>query len=75
MKKAITIVAAALFFIAGAMNLNAKNKLNEEDEFYYGWITSCGIDVVFSFPFELDDEACVDFLDFFEDIFCDIELD
>lgn len=70
MKKAITIAAAALFFLAGNMSLNAKTELHDEEEYYYGWITSCGVDVVFSFPFELDDDTCVEFLDVFEDIFC-----
>lgn len=69
MKKAITLFATALLFIVGAMNLNAKNKV-QEDVYYYGFLTSCGEEFLFALPFELPDDICVEISDQLEDLFC-----
>ncbi len=65
MKKTVTLAAAALFLTVGAMKLSAK-----VDKHYYGFITSCGVDVCLEFPFEVDDEFCVVYLDNLEDLYC-----
>ncbi|MBR1698922.1 MAG: hypothetical protein IJ714_03950 [Bacteroidales bacterium] len=70
MKKAITIAAAALLLVAGAMNLSAKNCAQDEKTYCYGFITSCGIEACLEFPFELDAEFCVVYLDNLEDYYC-----
>lgn len=70
MKKAISFVAAALFFVAGAMNLNAKNRVQEEEVYCYAWLTSCGVEVCYEFPFEMGEDFFVGFLDVLEDVYC-----
>ena len=54
------------------MNLSAKSKC-QEDVYYYAWLTSCGVEFDWEFDIEMDDEFCLDFLDFLEDLFCDWE--
>ena len=72
MKKIIAIAAAASLFIASAMNINAKSKVQVEEEgVCYAWLTSCGIEICYEFPFDMGDDFLVEFMDVLEDIFCD----
>ena len=75
MKKIIALAAAALFLIVGALKLNA-----QENWHYYGFLTSCGVDVCIGVPCEWDENLRIAYLNFLEDTFCtdeeiDIELE
>ena len=64
MKKTI-ILAALLLLTAGVTRLSA-----EEEDYYYGFITSCGEEDFVICDSEMDDDECVEWLDWFEYIYC-----
>jgi len=66
MKKTI-ILAAALLLTAGVTRLSAE----EEEDYYYGFITSCGEEDFVTCDSEMSDEECLDWLDWFEFIYCE----
>lgn len=66
MKKTITLAAAALFLTVGAMKLSAK-----VEDHYYGFITSCGVEDFVISEHVMDDDECLEWLDWFEFIYCE----
>ena len=68
MKKIIALAAAAVLLLAGASKLNA-----QDDVYYYGFITTCGEVEYMDMPYEMSDDECVFWMDFYEWIDCEFD--
>ncbi len=67
MKKVFALAAFAALLLVGASKLNARV---EQEEYHYGFITTCGPIVYMDMAEELTDDECVDLCLFFDDYYC-----
>lgn len=68
MKKILALAAAAVLLLAGASKLNAQ----PEEDYYYGFITSCGVEDYVISEHEMEDVEALDWADWFEFYYCDL---
>lgn len=66
MKKILLSILFLGVFILGIVTPSFSN----EPEYHYGWITTCGVEVYRTLPYELSDEQCADLMDLYEEIYC-----
>lgn len=69
MKKVFALAALAAMLLVGASKLNAQI----DEEYYYGFITSCGTEAYMDMPYEMSDEECLFWMDFYEWIDCEFD--
>ncbi|SKC42379.1 hypothetical protein SAMN06298214_0543 [Bacteroidales bacterium WCE2004] len=68
MKKVSALVSAAILLLAGSSKLNA-----QVEEYYYGFITSCGTVEYVDTCYEMSDEECLEWFDLFEYLDCEFD--
>lgn len=66
MKRTIAFLATAILFLTSTVSLKA-----EEEDYYYGFITSCGVEDLVISEDEMSDDEALEWLDWFEEIYCD----
>lgn len=66
MKKTLFTILFLGVFVMGITTPS----FSEENEYHYSWMTTCGVTVHITLPYELTDEQCADLMDLYEDMYC-----